>query len=166
MKLPQTRKRRIVYVDPIVQKSLLKRYAIHWTVFLLAVFVMTFLLQAFSKPPGESFMWFFNNFIDQYGLMSLVLLALLPIFVLDLLKITNRIAGPLFRLRQTILAVSRGETVQPLTFRKGDFCFELGEAFNSILNRLQSPDSASEPQPAGNETSPGITDSIKSASQV
>jgi hypothetical protein len=50
------------------------------------------------------------------------------------LYISNKVAGPIFRLTQFMLKHSIHD-VKPLYFRKGDYFIELQDAFNDFLKR-------------------------------
>jgi hypothetical protein len=52
------------------------------------------------------------------------------------LVISNRIAGPIFRLSQEMIKLVDGQKVQPIAFRKNDYYQELAVAYNKILFRL------------------------------
>ena len=60
---------------------------------------------------------------------------LLPVFVVDTIKISHRFAGPIFSLRRTMREVAEGKPPRKLKFREGDFWHELG-------GRLQRDDRA------------------------
>ena len=50
------------------------------------------------------------------------------------LKISHRVAGPLFRLHGEMLRTARGGEVKHLKFRDGDYFGELAEAYNERAN--------------------------------
>ncbi len=57
-------------------------------------------------------------------------------------RISHRVAGPAHRLRCTLEAVQRGETLRPVVLRDGDELQDLAEALNATLQQLgvmQSP---------------------------
>jgi len=92
--------------------------------------------------------------------VNLTLVCLLAIYVVDMLRFTHRFAGPIYRFRKTIQAISRGEPVDLVRLRKGDFLTEMRDEFNEMLKALEerglvvvkSEDEKSEqeaPQPVG-----------------
>ncbi len=123
-------------VDPEVQNAFLRRCALQWGVFLLATFLLTFMIQYYSAPHNDRFLNHIEAFWNQHGLICIVLISLMPVFVMDLTKMTNRFAGPVVRLRAAIRAVSNGQAVTPIRFRKGDFWQELSSEFNLLLAML------------------------------
>lgn len=68
--------------------------------------------------------------------MLVAMLCLIPIFVQDTLILSNRIAGPICRLRSTIKRIGDGESVPPLAFRKNDMWDDLPDLFNRMMTEL------------------------------
>ena len=66
---------------------------------------------------------------------TVVLLGIL--FIYDAIVATHRVVGPLYRLRQTIKAVTAGEEISPVAFRKDDYLLELRDDFNEMLRALE-----------------------------
>ena len=74
-------------------------------------------------------------------LSALASLAVLPIILLDVLRLSHRWVGPVFRLRATLHSLTLGEPVPPIRFRDGDFWQDLARDVNVLtadLNRLRS----------------------------
>ena len=69
----------------------------------------------------------------------------LPMVVADVIRVSNRFAGPLVRLRRSMRALARGEHVEPIHFRKGDFWQEFAEEFNAVAARVQGERPNAEP---------------------
>lgn len=65
----------------------------------------------------------------------LLVVALLSIY--DAVKFAHRVAGPIYRFRKTIQAITAGEEVRLLTLRKGDFLQEMKEDLNEMLQVLE-----------------------------
>lgn len=53
------------------------------------------------------------------------------------LKISHRVAGPLYRLRQEMLRTSQGGEVKHLKFRDGDYFNELADAYNEQVAEIR-----------------------------
>jgi len=51
--------------------------------------------------------------------------------------LTNRIAGPIYRLKQHLEDVAAGKTYEDIGFRKMDYFSELIEPYNKILAELR-----------------------------
>lgn len=50
----------------------------------------------------------------------------------------HRVAGPVYRFRQTLLKVNRGEMPHDIKLREGDFFHDMAHDINIILKRLRS----------------------------
>ena len=62
---------------------------------------------------------------------------LVPIIAYDVLVISNRFAGPLYRMRRSLRALGAGESVDPIHFRDHDFLQELAVEFNAVADRVE-----------------------------
>ncbi len=49
----------------------------------------------------------------------------------------HRVAGPVFRFRQTLLRINRGELPNDIKIREGDFFHDMTQDINIILKRLR-----------------------------
>ncbi len=127
--------RKLFFVDAHVQGALLVRATIYSALCLVVVTGMVLCWRILTGPARV----FYTHFDDMWfhfapGLIATLLL--LPLVLLDLAKLTNRFAGPMVRLRASMRALTRGETVEPLRFRKGDFWQEAAEEFNSLATQV------------------------------
>ena len=142
------------YVDPQVQGALVRRLVIHWVSYVSVAAAVAFCLQVLSNPVqplGEHIQkaWW------THGLFLLVLVFLLPVFVLDSIKLSNRFAGPIYRLRRTIHNIAQGDPPPRLKFRDFDFWQGIAQDFNLMIDRLsgrdiqhEEEDPAETPEPA------------------
>jgi hypothetical protein len=134
------------FIDSNVQGALARRIIFHWVMFLSVASFVAFVLQVLSnpfRPIGEHVqdLWW------SQGPFLLVTFFLLPVFIVDSIKLSHRFAGPIFSLRRTIRAVAQGETPQRLKFRRRDFWHDLAEDYNAMLVRLGALE-----EQAGDET--------------
>ncbi len=143
MSVPERKK---TFVDPQVQGALVRRLILHWVGFFVTASIVTFSLQVLSNPllplsvHVEELWW-------TQGPFLVVMVFLLPMFVLDTIKLSHRFAGPIYRLRQTISKIAEGGAPPKLKFRDFDFWQGLAEDFNKMIDRL-----ATHPTPAVDET--------------
>jgi nitrogen fixation/metabolism regulation signal transduction histidine kinase len=70
------------------------------------------------------------------GPFLLILAFLLPVFLLDTIKLSHRFAGPICRLRTAMRAVAAGEKPTKLSFRDNDFWPELADEYNAMIEKL------------------------------
>lgn len=128
--------RKKTFIDPLVQGALVRRLVLHWFAFIAVAGLVAFCLQILSNPfrsieeHAQQVWW-------THGPFLLVMFFLLPVFILDTIKLSHRFAGPIYRLRNTIRSLAQGEEVRPLKFREVDFWQELADDFNVMVARLK-----------------------------
>ena len=120
-------------VDFEVQTSLLRKIAAHWALLLVANTIGLFCWTALMSAPVESWSDLVMDFVRSYVPVLIISLALLPVFLLDAAKLSNRFAGPMIRIRRALTAVLAGDKVEPVKFRENDFWRSLAEDFNRAL---------------------------------
>src|SRR4051794_36012958 len=123
------------FIDSNVQGALARRIILHWVVFLLVTAFVSFVLQVLANPFRPIADHFQDLWITQ-GPFLLVMVFLLPVFVMDAIKLSHRFAGPIFSLRRAIRKVAEGEAPRKLKFRQLDFWQDLAEDYNAMLLRL------------------------------
>ncbi len=126
-------------VDFEVQTSLLRKVSIHWILLMIANATALFMWTALMNAPIHSWSELTFEFFKLYTPLLLVSIALLPVFLLDTAKLSNRFAGPMIRIRRTLTALVNGEKVAPVKFRENDFWRELADEFNQAL-QIQAQD--------------------------
>jgi nitrogen fixation/metabolism regulation signal transduction histidine kinase len=132
MGFPPRKKR---FIDTHVQGALTRRIIFHWLVFMLVTSAVAFVLQVLADP----FRGLNSHLKDLWwsqGPFLLVMVFLLPVFVMDAIKLSHRFAGPIFSLRRTIRGVADGESPRKVKFRQGDFWQDLAEDYNAMLAKL------------------------------
>jgi hypothetical protein len=131
------------FVDFEVQTSLLRRMAFQWLAFLavnlLALYGWTYLVYGAEESLGAHM----THFMQLYLPVLIVSAALLPVFLLDAAKLSNRFVGPILRVRRALAEAAKGEKVKPLHFRENDFWRSLADDLNNVL-RLESEAKATE----------------------
>lgn len=129
-------KRARKYVDCNVQGGLLTRMAIHWGVFFFSSAFAYIVVQAIVSPNGTSFLQRVQNSITEFSLLGLLMLTLMPAFLLDVVRFSNRFAGPVVRLRRFLRELGENGEVPPLKFRDDDFWMEIANEFNVCRERI------------------------------
>jgi len=118
------------YVDREVQTSLLWRICVHWGLFLIvnliAILLWTRLLETPTDPWQETFKLTWQRVVP-FVLISIVLF---PVFIWDAIKLSNRFAGPIIRVRRVLGQIANGQTPKPIEFRSGDFWKSLAQDVN------------------------------------
>jgi len=129
--------RKKTFVDPKVQGALVRRLVMHWTAFIAVSGLVAFCLQVLSNPftPIQEHA---QNLWWTHGPFLLVMVFMLPVFIVDTIKLSHRFAGPIYRMRQTIRSLAKGGAYSPMKFRDFDFWQGLAEDFNQMVERLSS----------------------------
>jgi hypothetical protein len=139
MSVIKSRRTRI-YLGGMLQGTLVKRLAIGWTVYNLLLFHGLFLVAYLEGQRGgaeeaqPTLLQCYESFAWQNRLLIFGACAAGPIFLWDVIRCTHRVAGPLVRLENTLLRMAKGETVQEIKFRKGDWLTSLERALNIYLS--------------------------------
>lgn len=128
--------RKQLFVDPKVQGALVLRAVLYWAACLITVTLMI-LCWRIVTGPARMFYTHFDDMWFHFGPAVIASALLLPLLIVDMLRLSNRFVGPLFRLRRSMRALARGEHVEPIEFRGGDFWQEVAEEFNALAARVQ-----------------------------
>jgi len=128
--------RKHIFVDPKVQGALVLRVILYWFVCLIAISLML-LCWRIVTGPARMFYTHFDDMWFFYGPAAVASLLLVPLVIVDVVRLSNRFTGPLLRLRRSMRALARGEEVEPIRFRDGDFWHEFAEEFNAVAARCQ-----------------------------
>ncbi len=134
-------------VDHETQSSLVIQLCLHWSLFVVAnVLVLSFWLNMLHVPGELSQSQ--HQFLDILIPFLLVSVVLLPIFVLDSVRLSNRIIGPILRLRSKLQEMKNGKNNSPLSFRENDFWQALAEDFNLAFpaEKVEAATNSSAPQ--------------------
>ena len=70
----------------------------------------------------------------------LVSFALAPVFIWDAIKLSNRFAGPIVRVRRALAQIADGHPPQAIGFRNGDFWKSLALDLNRAFVKTFSSD--------------------------
>lgn len=129
-------KRQKLFVDAAVQGALIGRVIFYWVTCLITITLMLLCWQIATGPARLFYthmeeLWFHN------GPALVASFLLLPMVIVDLLRLSNRFVGPLVRLRRGWSSLAQGEPVLPIHFRKGDYWQEFADHFNATSARIQ-----------------------------
>jgi hypothetical protein len=118
------------------QGKLLWRFVAYWFIYQFTMWNFLFgwhVLREGRGNPAEQHLRFFQA---QYP-MLIVFAILVPFFAWDALKLSHRVAGPIYRLRQTIRTIIAGQPVRRVKLRDGDHLTEVAEDVNEMLLTLE-----------------------------
>jgi len=135
-----TNRRKRLYIDSKVQGAVLWRLTLHWVAFLTAAVLAITVMHYFSTVPirpGMSFGEHLTAAVSKHALLFLIVLALIPLFLRDTLRLTHRFVGPVLRIRRSLEELAKGGMVEPVKLRKGDYWEELAEMVNQVADRIR-----------------------------
>lgn len=147
--------RKRLLVDPKLQGALLLRTFGYWC-FCVITFSLILLCWDAATGPPQPFIEYFrvHDLWREHGTVMFAAVVLLPVLLIDVLLTTNRLAGPLYRLRRSLRALAAGEHVEPVQFRQGDFWQDVADEFNAVAVYVDSikKDAATGKRPDKKET--------------
>ncbi len=146
--MKHTQRRNKNYIDPPIQRSLARRIVMHWAIFFVATTTVGFILH-FCSNPFQPISSHLRELWWSQAPSFVVMLCLLPIFVLDAIKLSSRFTGPIARLRNAIDDLSQGKPHDLASFREGDFWQTLAQDFNRMVSRLTNQGRKESPGGAG-----------------
>lgn len=132
--------RKQLFVDPKVQGALVARVVLYWAVCLVTITLML-LCWRILTGPARLFYTHFDDMWFHYGPALVASLVLLPLVIIDIIRVSNRFAGPMLRLRRSMRMLARGESVEPIEFRDTDFWHEFADEFNALRTRVMELES-------------------------
>ena len=133
-------KRTKILVDPKVQWSIACRVLLHWGLLLICLVSIGALVRLMAASTTASFSDAFWAALKSQAAVAGVMFVLLPVFIRDTMKLSNRFAGPMFRLRTVLSEMASGKEGRTIKFRTGDFWHQAADDFNVVLTdykRLQ-----------------------------
>lgn len=138
-------RRRKLLVPTGIQGALVRRLVLQWFLFFAVLLLALPLWHAirtadFSRPFSEQMAAGLASSAPAYVLI----LAILPLFAYDTVKLSNRFAGPIYRIHKSLRALADGEPVKPIRLRRGDYCQELAADANRLVARLAAQPPARE----------------------
>ena len=146
-------RRRRYMVNWGIQGMLVARTVIYWGFCLLSIILMLFCWRIVAGPP-QLFRTHMIEMWNQFGPALLASLILLPLLMVDALRLSNRFVGPIVRLRNALNSLGRGQQVHPLKFRSDDYWHDIADGFNTVLARTDALQNghAANPEESDNAT--------------
>jgi hypothetical protein len=135
-----TCRRSIFFIDRKVQGALVVRTAIYWLFCLFSVSLMLICWSVFTGPI-KPFNVLVAELYHRHGAVLLASLIVLPIAVMDVLRVSNRFVGPVARTRAALAELAAGRTIEPIQFRDDDYWRELAGNLNEVAARLKQSES-------------------------
>jgi hypothetical protein len=131
------RKRKRLLIDAKVQGALVYRVVTYWVACVVTIELLNLTWQIATGPEQPTFADYFlhQDLRALCGRLALSGLLLAPI-TLDVLRLSNRFAGPVYRMQLMLHHVARGGEVEPVRLREDDFWQGFAAELNAALARL------------------------------
>ncbi len=129
-----------------VQSFLVIRLCIHWVLFLTAIAIGLLIWIRLFSNPIVTWQETQTQFMATFLPVLIISIAILPVFIFDSVRLSNRFTGPIFRLRKALSNLSNGKQEVALEFRENDFWKSLATDFNAVVGLKEiASDSKSDP---------------------
>ena len=128
-------KRRTTFIDATVQGQLVRRIFLHWLSFFAVVGMMMWFMSIMMGDPSKAVAERMTDSIGPMIMLGIVMAAILPAFMLDTIRFSNRFVGPVTRLRRAMRSLGTTDDIAPLQFRDNDFWAEAADEFNTVLEK-------------------------------
>jgi hypothetical protein len=136
------KRRHKLIADRRIQGTLLAHTAIYWFYCLFSVTLIAVCWIIFTKQPESSTELFAQLWLNC-GPALLGSVLLLPLVLLDCLRLSSRFAGPMVRMQRMMRELAAGETPPAFALRPGDYWTEFAENMNIVMERLRQQDQQS-----------------------
>lgn len=122
---------------PIVVRLMLHflSYNVATLFLLLVVYGIKGSLAAIADQPVKAAPM---TFWQQASPVVICMLVMMPFMIWDLMNLTNRIAGPLFRFETLLKEYSKTGTLKSACLRDGDLLTDYQQQFNSFVESLHT----------------------------
>ena len=129
--------RKQLVIEPVIQYSLIRQLLVQWGLHLVATLVLLTILQVFLGGFFNTWQYHLERIGPTLASFTVSLLFLLPVYVMNSLKLSNRFAGPIHRFRRELRSVAEGRPYRELKFRDNDYWTELAEELDLAINAIR-----------------------------
>ena len=126
-----------LWIDRDLQGTVIRCFVHYWFASLLFVTIPLVILETLVDP-SKLFYHHLVPFLFRYWPVYVSLTLLLPFMLFDVLKLTHRIAGPMYRARVQLQSLAEGNDVKPIRFREKDFWQETADEINRVVEVAKS----------------------------
>lgn len=146
MTAPKSRRQRL-FADRHLQGALLAHTTIYWFYCLFSVTLIAVCWIIFSQQPDSSSDLFTQLWLSC-GPALLGSVLLLPLVLLDCLRLSNRFAGPMLRFQRAMRELAEEGHTKEIQLRKGDYWSDFARDLNIVAERLQGLPAAEAGKPS------------------
>lgn len=145
--------RKRLWINPAFQGRLLLHIGSYFLLYLVIISILGFLLfmqEALIAKQFKLGMGLYTTYLSELRPLFLATAILMPYFIYDLIKFSNRVAGPLYRCQKMMRDMVEGKPVREFQPRTRDLMPEFYADFNALVRTWNSrlATEANEPSPA------------------
>ncbi len=130
------KERRFRLMINVFQGKMLARFVAYWFIYQITLWNFLFLWQLMAEGKGNPLEQYARFFSAHYP-MLICFAIVVPFFAWDAMKFSHRVAGPIYRLQQTIRAVAADDPIRRVKLRNGDYLLEVADDVNDMLESLE-----------------------------
>ncbi|MFG0334357.1 MAG: hypothetical protein ACF8TS_13415 [Maioricimonas sp. JB049] len=153
--MTQKHRRKARYIDREIQGAILLHVAKQWVTYLCVTFVFLTIVRFLFAGPDESIRSHLAAVWNDHAIFYIAAVMMLPAFLNDVVTLSHRFVGPVFRVRSELKRIAAGEQVKPIKLRKNDLWGGLADDFNAALGRLNGANAGDDPG-RGGEKKPSV----------
>jgi hypothetical protein len=137
-------KRRTILVDKTTQWAIVRQSMRHWLYHSFVTILLLALLEVMFGGALKSWKENWQSILALAASVYVALLLMLPVFILESFKLSNRFAGPIGRVRRALRDIAAGKPYAPIQVRKGDFWPEIAQELNAAVETLSRREAVEE----------------------
>ncbi len=127
--------RQRVWIDNHVQGVLVGRVFLYWSGIII-YFVMSIGGYQAWQNPEWTFGEHLSAMIEQLWPCLTTMFLILPLVVFDIVRLSHKFAGPIYRLRNHLDQLNENPQTYPLNFRDDDYWQQLADPINQLQHKL------------------------------
>lgn len=129
------KKRKRWFVEPRVQGAFVLRAVVYWLSCMFCLMSLTSIWNTITLQ-ADFFGFHLPGGLPAWVVPPLASLLFLPMVIYDMVRLSNRLVGPILRLRAAMRGVAQGRPAAAMSFRDGDFWRDFAGEFNSVADRI------------------------------
>jgi hypothetical protein len=127
----------MLLADRRLQGTLLVHTLVYWFYCLFSVCLIAMCWIVWTTRPSSSAEMVQRLWLN-FGPALLGSVLLLPLVLMDCLRLTNRFAGPMVRIRRAMQQLAEGRVPEEVHVREGDFWQEFAGHLNQVIRRTDA----------------------------
>lgn len=127
--------RQKVWIDRHVQGVLVGRILLYWFGMLL-YFGLSIVCYQWWQFPEWTIAEHGQALFEQVWPSLPSLILILPLVVFDVVRLSHRFVGPVYRLREHLTKLNANSKTSPLHFRDDDYWQQLAQPINTLQERI------------------------------